>query len=497
MRAFSKASLSSGRILPLGGGGGGPWFTGDVFVATDFSNYLVFDANGTLKDSVPAAGQPLMGGCAFDAGGNLWGTGVWTNTVFEWAAAPPHALLRSYTTNGAMGAGDTNNLTIQHDRSGDLWVGHAGGDADLHEYDPIGVLFRELDLPVESGGVTYFDLAADQCTLYYTSEGTSILRYNVCTRTPLPPFVTGLPPLDNTAYAVRLLSPRDGSGGVLLAAYTNILHFDAAGNLTGVYDAPGDNCWYGLALAADGTHFWATDPCFGTLTKFTINPSGGAPVLGPMSVTNVTLAACVKGDPPCTAGCNDGNACTDDSCDPVAGCIHDPTVTCDDANACTDDACNPITGCLHAPTNCDDEDDSCTVDTCDPVLGCLNTLVDCNDNNACTTDFCSPGCAGCRHVLPDIEVNQSVRITRSGGTTSITWTDSPGPFNVYRGTRSGSWSYNQVCLASSVAAPPVIDTSPPAAGLAFYVVTRRSSCGESIPGRDSSDAPEPNPHPCP
>jgi hypothetical protein len=34
----------------------------------------------------------------------------------------------------------------------------------------------------------------------------------------------------------------------------------------------------------------------------------------------------------CTAGtplnCNDGNACTTDSCDPLAGCLHVPIVPC-------------------------------------------------------------------------------------------------------------------------------------------------------------------------
>src|SRR5439155_9567356 len=33
---------------------------------------------------------------------------------------------------------------------------------------------------------------------------------------------------------------------------------------------------------------------------------------------------------------NDGNVCTDDSCDPATGCVHAPnTASCTDGNACT------------------------------------------------------------------------------------------------------------------------------------------------------------------
>lgn len=44
----------------------------------------------------------------------------------------------------------------------------------------------------------------------------------------------------------------------------------------------------------------------------------------------------------CPAGCDDGNSCTDDICDPQLGCVHsNNTLPCTDGNACTtNDACN-------------------------------------------------------------------------------------------------------------------------------------------------------------
>ncbi|MCH8345253.1 MAG: hypothetical protein IH983_14885 [Planctomycetes bacterium] len=79
--------------------------------------------------------------------------------------------------------------------------------------------------------------------------------------------------------------------------------------------------------------------------------------------------------------CNDFNACTVDTCDPIGVCINtpiDPAVFCDDADACTVDTCDPVLGCINTPIDptlvCDDGN-ACTVDTCDPLLGCINTPI--------------------------------------------------------------------------------------------------------------------------
>ena len=78
--------------------------------------------------------------------------------------------------------------------------------------------------------------------------------------------------------------------------------------------------------------------------------------------------ACADPNPcPCTdhAQCDDGNSCTDDSCDLVTGCAHvDNTASCDDGDACTtDDACS-AGACAGGPVlDCDDGDD-CTNDRC-------------------------------------------------------------------------------------------------------------------------------------
>jgi hypothetical protein len=48
-------------------------------------------------------------------------------------------------------------------------------------------------------------------------------------------------------------------------------------------------------------------------------------------------------------------------------------MACDDGDACTEDSCDTETGCTTAPTTCDDQD-ACTVDGCDPALARLSAL---------------------------------------------------------------------------------------------------------------------------
>ena len=104
--------------------------------------------------------------------------------------------------------------------------------------------------------------------------------------------------------------------------------------------------------------------------------------------------------PPCTLNCDDGNPCTDDSCDPAGGCAHTPNANpCDDGNACTTGDVCAAGACAGAPVLCDDGN-PCTNDACDPVSGqCVFTVDDagvCNDGNACTQgDSCHGGVCTC------------------------------------------------------------------------------------------------------
>ncbi|TMA72320.1 MAG: DUF4215 domain-containing protein [Deltaproteobacteria bacterium] len=79
------------------------------------------------------------------------------------------------------------------------------------------------------------------------------------------------------------------------------------------------------------------------------------------------------------AGLKDGVGCDDDNlCTVGDGCRNQRCTgarrSCDDGRACTDDTCNAASGCIHAPTRCNCERDA-----------------DCNDENPCTADACTGG----------------------------------------------------------------------------------------------------------
>jgi hypothetical protein len=118
--------------------------------------------------------------------------------------------------------------------------------------------------------------------------------------------------------------------------------------------------------------------------------------------------ACV---PTADTNCDDGDVCTIDLCDDLAGCVHLPTQnacctgetsTCTDGNPCTTATCDEVTGgCIHLVNTaaCDDAN-ACTVgDVCSDGA-CSGDAIGCGDDNPCTDDVCSPA-DGCLHVPQD------------------------------------------------------------------------------------------------
>ena len=93
--------------------------------------------------------------------------------------------------------------------------------------------------------------------------------------------------------------------------------------------------------------------------------------------------------------CNDGDECTEDSCNGEAGCLNDPAdgEACFDEDACTYDEHCQAGVCVGIPVDCDDGN-VCTDDACGPLDGCFyedNSLTCEDDGGPCTEDFCSGG----------------------------------------------------------------------------------------------------------
>ena len=97
------------------------------------------------------------------------------------------------------------------------------------------------------------------------------------------------------------------------------------------------------------------------------------------------------------AACSDGDPCSlDDHCE--SGVCTPLALNCDDGNACTDDTCFPGLGCvnLNNLTPCDDGDACTSSDHCQ-AGACTGTPKGCDDSDSCTADFCVEG--SCKHQL--------------------------------------------------------------------------------------------------
>jgi hypothetical protein len=286
------------------------WFPGDVFVAIGGGQYQVYHNFGTntsptyvlVETLTDPIGSGETKGCAFDASSNLFTTNFSNTKVFKFDANPPHSVIQTINANAQDPDGLSESVVI--DSSGNLYVGDADGGKRLLKYDSTGAFVTSFAPTPENAGTDWIDLAADQKTFFYASEGTHVKRFDVSTVTQLADFnSTALPGL--AAFELRLLPPFDGGGGLLVPDVDKIRRLDSTGTVVQTYDAPCtelDPCpngreWFALNLDPNGTSFWAGDPLTGDLFRFNI--ASGAIEVGPISTGAAIgpVGICVKGEP--------------------------------------------------------------------------------------------------------------------------------------------------------------------------------------------------------
>ena len=132
-----------------------------------------------------------------------------------------------------------------------------------------------------------------------------------------------------------------------------------------------------------------------------LEPNGAKCEDGFACTTNSCSAGTCQAQP---VACDDQDACTtDDACvegdNATYSCIPGVAKVCDDGTPCTTDSCDKQAGCLHVVKAgpCDDGDactvgDSCADKTCQP-----GKAANCDDGNLCTDDSCLK-LTGCQHV---------------------------------------------------------------------------------------------------
>jgi hypothetical protein len=266
------------------------WNLGDVFAGIGGGKYNVYDNTGVFKETIDQAiGSGETTGCAFNpARTKLYTTNFQNDMVAVFDDADPHTVLHTFST------GLTDNESVVFDAAGNYYVGHADGDRDIEKYDSSDNLLATYDVVTGPRGTDWVELSKDQSTIFYTSEGSTIRRFDTATSTQLPDFSTAL----NESFALRLLPPGDGSGGLLVANFADVKRLDASGAVVQSYDAPGEDSWFALNLDPNGTSFWSAGIISGNVYRFNI--ASGAIEVGPISTGSSVAGLCLKGEP--TAG---------------------------------------------------------------------------------------------------------------------------------------------------------------------------------------------------
>jgi sugar lactone lactonase YvrE len=249
--ALLAAGLTAVAMLnaaPVAHANGVAFHKGDVLAGLGSGKIAHFKPDGTLLDTLDDTSTASeQTGMCFDSSLSLFATNFQDNTVAKFSSA-------GALTKASFGSGYNNPESCVVDNAGDIYFGNAGAGMIL-KFSASGTLLKTFTVQRQSRGADWIDLAADQCTLLYTSEGTLIKRFNACTNTQLTDFAT-LP--GSPCYAHR----ERPNGEAIVACSTNIYRVSAAGVVTQTYAGTtlsNSSGLFAVNLDPDGTSFWTSD----------------------------------------------------------------------------------------------------------------------------------------------------------------------------------------------------------------------------------------------
>ena len=222
----------------------------------------------TLNDGLS---EPYTAGTAFDAHGNLYVADDYAGDVSEYS---PNG-----TLDGVFASGLSNPLSLAFDNNGNLYVGQQSTPY-IAEFNSSGQQIANIGpVATELSGDDWIALA-DQCNIYYTTEGTDILHYNICTNTQDPNFnLQSFPSYDQStglpvqAFELQVLPDgdvlvADSNADILLNPDGSVAHTYTCASLPGCQGS-----LFAISLDPNGTSFWTGDSTSGDIWQVAL---GGA-----------------------------------------------------------------------------------------------------------------------------------------------------------------------------------------------------------------------------
>jgi WD40 repeat protein len=216
----------------------GPFTVGDVFASIGDGKVRVYDQNGTFIQQLDTGLGGFTTGSTFDQSGDFYVTAFSANKVAQFD--PNGNLLNSAWSSG-FGA---SNESIVFDKAGNAYIGYAGAP-QIRKVDANGVQLASYTV---NQNTDWIDLNADQKTLLYSAESSTMELWDASTNSGLGVFGTGTAPLFAKRYRPN--------GEVLVASGSgNVFRYSAGGTLIQTYPS-GIGSVFALNLDPDGTSFW-------------------------------------------------------------------------------------------------------------------------------------------------------------------------------------------------------------------------------------------------
>ncbi len=240
-----------------------PFAVGDVFAGTGNGKIDVFDSTGVFKQTLDTtSGSPQQTGMCFDAAGNLYATDFTAGNMAK------------FDNNGGLlmfpwGVFSNHPESCVVDAADNIYVGEVFSP-DLLKFNANGQLLATFSPAIQNVGVDWIDLAADQNTIFYTSEGNAVKRFDVGTNSQLQDFATLNP--SEQCYALRIRT----NGDVLVACSFRVVLLDSTGGFIRDYPSsgfspPATANLFAMNLDPDGTSFWTAVAGTGDIYRIRIS----------------------------------------------------------------------------------------------------------------------------------------------------------------------------------------------------------------------------------
>jgi streptogramin lyase len=261
---------------------------GDVIVSLEPGPVLWYGPTGQLKRVLLGLEIGTGEGMAFDAPGTLYVTRwCYDSTCSTGNTVEKYSNLG--LPDGKLGSGyDCNPHTIVFDAAGAAFVGLAGCSGAIVKLVGGQTVATYMNAP-DNQGTFWMDLAPDGCTMFYTSWGPNVKRYDVCAGMQLSNFNRA--PLPGGATQDLRVLP---GGGVLVSSGQVIARLDGSGAVVQTYEIPGEpGLWSGLDVVGDGT-FWAGNYLSSNVYRFDLATGAVRAVFNTGTPANTVVGVLVK-----------------------------------------------------------------------------------------------------------------------------------------------------------------------------------------------------------